>query len=43
MDDQLTFIRWMVHDNPPGKDFYNWTGRCLSAGSPYNPHKVSYD
>lgn len=30
----------MVHDNPPGKDYYNWTGRCLSAGAPYNPHKV---
>ncbi|XP_050455769.1 uncharacterized protein LOC126853760 [Cataglyphis hispanica] len=34
--------RWMVHDNPPGKDFYNWTGRCLSAGSPYNPYKVEW-
>lgn len=19
--------RWAVHDNPPGRDFYNWTGR----------------
>lgn len=33
-------FRWMVHENPPGKDYYNWTGRCLSAGTPYNPHKV---
>lgn len=35
--------RWMIHDNPPGKDYYNWTGRCLSAGGPYNPHKVEWD
>ncbi|XP_047350470.1 uncharacterized protein LOC124949465 isoform X2 [Vespa velutina] len=35
--------RWMVHDNPPGKDYYNWTGRCLSAGAPYNPHKIDWD
>ncbi|XP_025262110.1 uncharacterized protein LOC105249019 [Camponotus floridanus] len=34
--------RWMIHDNPPGKDFYNWTARCLSAGSPYNPYKVEW-
>lgn len=32
--------RWAIHDFPPGKDFYNWTGRCLSAGPVYNPHKV---
>lgn len=30
----------MVHDNPPGKDFYNWTARCMSAGLIYNPYKV---
>lgn len=30
----------MIHDNPPGKDYYNWTGRCLSTGEPYNPYKV---
>ncbi|XP_011873780.1 PREDICTED: uncharacterized protein LOC105565305 [Vollenhovia emeryi] len=34
--------RWMIHDNPPGKDFYNWTSRCVSAGSPYNPYKVNW-
>ncbi|KAL6264113.1 hypothetical protein P5V15_004191 [Pogonomyrmex californicus] len=34
--------RWMIHDNPPGKDFYNWTGRCLSAGLPYNPYKLDW-
>ncbi|XP_049808255.1 uncharacterized protein LOC126251704 isoform X3 [Schistocerca nitens] len=33
--------RWMVHDLPPGKDFYNWTGRCLSAGHVYNPFEVN--
>ncbi|XP_031842214.1 uncharacterized protein Rsod isoform X2 [Nomia melanderi] len=35
--------RWMLHDNPPGKDYYNWTGRCLSTGDPYNPYKVEWD
>lgn len=45
INDQLVeiyyyLLRWMIHDNPPGKDFYNWTSRCLSAGSPYNPYKV---
>ncbi|KZC13221.1 hypothetical protein WN55_05919, partial [Dufourea novaeangliae] len=35
--------RWMIHDNPPGKDYYNWTGRCLSTGDPYNPYKVEWD
>ncbi|XP_043258035.1 uncharacterized protein LOC122400578 [Colletes gigas] len=35
--------RWMIHDNPPGKDYYNWTGRCLSAGESYNPYKVEQD
>ncbi|KAK2588649.1 hypothetical protein KPH14_006415 [Odynerus spinipes] len=35
--------RWMIHDNPPGKDYYNWTDRCLSTGSPYNPHKIDWD
>ncbi|XP_017889745.1 uncharacterized protein LOC108630767 [Ceratina calcarata] len=34
--------RWMIHDNAPGKDFYNWTGRCLSTGDPYNPYKVEW-
>ncbi|XP_045780609.1 uncharacterized protein LOC123877773 [Maniola jurtina] len=24
--------RWAIHENPPGKDYYNWTQRCLSAG-----------
>ncbi|XP_076297419.1 DNA-directed RNA polymerase II subunit RPB2 isoform X3 [Lasioglossum baleicum] len=35
--------RWMVHDNSPGKDYYNWTGRCLSTGDPYNSYKVEWD
>lgn len=32
--------RWHVHDDIPGRDFYNWTMRCVSAGPHYNPHKV---
>lgn len=32
--------RWHVHDNVPGRDFYNWTMRCVSAGGHYNPYKV---
>ncbi|CAK9808868.1 Superoxide dismutase [Cu-Zn] B [Anthophora quadrimaculata] len=35
--------RWMIHENPPGKDYYNWTGRCLSTGEPYNPYKVEWN
>lgn len=30
----------MIHDNPPGKDYYSWMDRCLSTGEPYNPYKV---
>lgn len=32
--------RFAIHELPPGKDFYNWTGRCLSAGDVYDPYKV---
>lgn len=35
--------RWAIHDNPPNQDFYNWTGRCLSAGKVYNPYKIDFD
>lgn len=35
--------RWAVHSEPPGKDFYNWTMRCLSAKEVYNPYKVTFD
>jgi Cu/Zn superoxide dismutase len=35
--------RWHVHVQVPGKDFFNWTGRCLSAGGHYNPHKVNLE
>lgn len=35
--------RWAIHENPPGKDFYNWTARCVSAGNIYNPYKIDYD
>lgn len=30
--------RWSINENAPGKDFYNWTGRCLSAGDVFNPY-----
>jgi len=26
-----------------GKDFFNWTGRCLSTGNSFNPYKVTHD
>lgn len=32
--------RWAIHDTPPGKDFYDWQNRCISAGNVYNPFKV---
>lgn len=35
--------RWAIHHEAPGKDFYNWTGRCLSAAHVYNPYKVSFN
>eukprot|EP00096_Caligus_rogercresseyi_P009025 TRINITY_DN2990_c0_g1_i1.p1 TRINITY_DN2990_c0_g1~~TRINITY_DN2990_c0_g1_i1.p1 ORF type:complete len:1002 (-),score=161.09 TRINITY_DN2990_c0_g1_i1:221-3226(-) len=34
---------WHVHVLSPGKDFYNWTGRCNSAGSHFNPYNVPSD
>lgn len=32
--------RWAINENPPGKDFYNWTARCVSAGNVSNTFKV---
>ncbi|KRT83375.1 hypothetical protein AMK59_3560, partial [Oryctes borbonicus] len=32
--------RWAIHSSPPGKDFYSWQNRCLSANEVYNPYKV---
>lgn len=32
--------RWAIHLDPPGKDFYNWSERCLSTNHVYNPYKV---
>lgn len=34
--------RWSIHSDGIGKDFYNWTGRCLSTRDVYNPHKVGF-
>lgn len=33
--------RWGIHVNPPGKDYFNWTARCVSAGPVFNPFMVS--
>lgn len=30
----------LVHEHRPGRDFYNWTARCVSAGDVYDPLKV---
>ena len=30
-----------IHEDAPGRDFYNWTARCNSAGKRYNPYHVS--
>lgn len=35
--------KWHVHVNVPGKDYFNWTSRCVSAGPHYNPYSVSKD
>ncbi|CAH2059735.1 unnamed protein product, partial [Iphiclides podalirius] len=35
--------RWAIHESPPGKDYYNWTGRCLSAGKMFDPAKLDID
>ena len=33
--------KWHVHVQIPGRDYFNWTGRCLSAAGHYNPYRVS--
>ncbi|KAJ8944218.1 hypothetical protein NQ318_014580 [Aromia moschata] len=35
--------RWAIHESPPGKDFYSWKERCLSAGNIFNPYKIDID
>lgn len=35
--------RWSIQLHPPGKDFYSWQNRCISAGDIFNPYKVSFD
>lgn len=32
--------RWMVHDLAPGKDYFNWTARCMSAGGVFDPYHI---
>jgi len=34
--------RWAIHSNAPGKDFYDWQQRCISAGPVYNPFRVDW-
>ncbi|XP_070142466.1 LOW QUALITY PROTEIN: uncharacterized protein Rsod, partial [Drosophila kikkawai] len=34
--------RWAIHSSAPGKDFYDWQQRCLSAGPVYNPFRVDW-
>lgn len=34
---------WHVHEDIPGKDFFNWTGRCNSAGNHFNPYRISHE
>lgn len=31
---------WILHENFAGRDFYNWSRRCDSTGSIYNPIKI---
>ena len=31
---------WHIHVDIPGKDFYDWQNRCVSAGPHYNPYEV---
>ncbi|XP_022827312.1 uncharacterized protein LOC111357026 isoform X1 [Spodoptera litura] len=35
--------RWAIHEHAPGADYYNWTGRCLSAGRVFQPHALDID
>ncbi|XP_037950401.1 uncharacterized protein LOC119681315 [Teleopsis dalmanni] len=34
--------RWAIHSSAPGKDFYDWQNRCISAGNIFNPYKVDW-
>ncbi|XP_055533520.1 uncharacterized protein LOC129723361 [Wyeomyia smithii] len=34
--------RWGITFDAPGKDFYDWQNRCVSAGAIYNPQKASF-
>ncbi|XP_054261582.1 uncharacterized protein LOC128985759 [Macrosteles quadrilineatus] len=35
--------RWGVSMEPPGKDFYDWQNRCVSAGLPYDGFLVYFE
>lgn len=34
--------RWAIHNEAPGKDFYDWQNRCISTEGVYNPFKVDW-
>lgn len=34
---------WNIFSLPPGRDFYNWSRRCISAGDQFNPFEVGDD
>ncbi|XP_017091861.2 uncharacterized protein Rsod [Drosophila bipectinata] len=34
--------RWAIHSAAPGKDFYDWQQRCISAGPVFNPYRVDW-
>lgn len=42
IDKDTSHHNWTININPPGKDFYSWQNRCLSADTVFNPFKVSY-
>ena len=33
--------QWSIHTGEITKDFFDWRNRCLSAGTQFNPYKVS--
>lgn len=37
---ETTQYKLQVHERRPGRDFYNWTARCVSAGDLFDPLKV---
>lgn len=38
-----THHAWNIYESPAGRDFYNWSRRCSSAGEQFNPFDVGHD